>query len=96
MNKSKARFVKLKATKFCILNGYLYWKDPCVILLKCLLEYEARKNIKEFHKGDCGGHHYWKATVKKILRAGFYWSTIFSDVYKEVAACHECQIFDGK
>jgi len=26
--KTKARFLKLKATKFCILNGSLYWKDP--------------------------------------------------------------------
>jgi hypothetical protein len=42
------------------------------------------------------GHHYWKTIVHKILRAGFYWPSIFSDVYKEVSSCHECQIFDGK
>jgi hypothetical protein len=34
--------------------------------------------------------------VHKILRAGFYWPSIFSDVYKEVSSCHECQFFDGK
>ena len=44
----------------------------------------------------CGGHHSWKVTVNNILRAGSYWPTIFSDVYKEVVACHECQLFDGK
>jgi hypothetical protein len=54
------------------------------------------KDIKEFHKGDCGVHHYWNTTVHKILRAGFYWPIIFSDVYKEVSSCHECQIFDVK
>jgi hypothetical protein len=57
---------------------------------------EVEKTIREFHKGDCGGHHYWKTTVHKILRAGFYWPSIFSDVYKEVSSCHECQIFYGK
>jgi hypothetical protein len=31
--------------------------------------------------------------VHKILRAGFYWPNIFSDVYKEVSSFHECQIF---
>ena len=44
----------------------------------------------------CGGHHSWKESTNNILRAGFYWPSIFSDVYKEVASCHECQIFDGK
>jgi hypothetical protein len=95
-SKTKARFLKLKAAKFCIVNGMLYWKDPGGILLSCLTEDEAKKTIQEFHKGDCGGHHYWKTTVHKILRAGFYWPSIFPDVYKEVSKCHECQIFDGK
>jgi hypothetical protein len=71
LSKTKARFLKLKATKFCILNQSLYWKDPGGILLSCLLEEEVEKTIREFHKGDCGGHHYWKTTVHKILRVGF-------------------------
>ena len=67
MSKNKASFVKLKAVKFSILNGLLYWKDPGGILLNCLLEDEAKKIMKEFHKGDCGGNHYSKVTVNKIL-----------------------------
>ena len=39
--KTRARSVKLKAGKFCILNQYIYWKDPCGVLLNCLLENEA-------------------------------------------------------
>jgi hypothetical protein len=64
--------------------------------LSFLLEEEVEKTIKEFHKGDCGGHHYWKTIVHKILRVGFYWPRIFFNVYKEVSSCHECQNFDGK
>jgi hypothetical protein len=94
--KTKARFLKLKAEKFCILNGLLYWKDQGGILLSCLIEEEAERTIREFHKGDCGGHHYWKTTVHEMLRDGFYWPSIFLDVYKEVSKFHECQIFDGK
>jgi hypothetical protein len=96
LSKTKARFLKLKATKFCILNQSLYWKDPRGILLSCLLEREVEKNIKEFHKGDCRGHHYWKTTVHKILKARFYCASIFSDVYKEVSSYHECQFFYRK
>jgi hypothetical protein len=82
--------MKLKATKFYILDGSLYCKDPRGILLCCFLEDELKQDIKEFHKGDYGGHRYWKITVHKILRVGFYWSNIFSDVYKEVSFWHEC------
>ena len=42
LSNSKARSVKLKSTKYSILDGYLYWKDPSGILLNCLLETEVR------------------------------------------------------
>jgi hypothetical protein len=96
LSKTKARFLKLKEAKFCIKNQSLYWKDPGGILLSCLLEEEAKRTISEFHKGDCGVHHYWKNILNKILRAAFYWPRIFFDVYKEVSIFHECQIFYGK
>jgi hypothetical protein len=48
------------------------WKDLGGVLLKCLLEDEYWKTMKEFHKGDCGGYHYLKATVNKILISRFY------------------------
>jgi hypothetical protein len=41
LSKTKAIFLKLKATKFCILDNSLYWKDPGGILLSCLLEDDA-------------------------------------------------------
>ena len=48
------------------------------------------------HKGACVGHLYWKSTANKILRAGYYWPTLFTDVYQKVRACLECQKFAGK
>ena len=48
LSKAIARFVKLKAENFCIINKYLYWKDLGGILLNFLLEEEARKKIKSF------------------------------------------------
>jgi hypothetical protein len=96
LSKTKAIFLKQKEIKFCMLNDSLYWKDPGGVLLKCLTEVEAQQTMKEFHEGDCGGHHYWKTTVNKIMRSGFYWPTIFVDVYKKVSTCHECHIFEGK
>eukprot|EP00253_Pinus_taeda_P032799 PITA_32799 len=96
MTRNKARTLKLKATKFCILNSALHWKDPSGVLLNCLVEKEAKKVMEDCHKGDCGGHLFWKSTANKILRVGYYWLTLFADVYKMVKRCHKCQIFEGK
>jgi len=96
MTRNKARTLILKVSKFCILNSALYWKDPNGILLNCLVEEEAKKVMEDFHGGECGGHLFWKSTANKILRAGYYWPTLFADVYKMVKRYHRCQIFEGK
>ena len=57
---------------------------------------DSDKKFQEFHAGDYGGHLYWKITADKILRAGFYWHTLFADVKKFVTSCHKFQIFEGK
>ena len=96
MTRNKARTLKLKAAKFCILNSALYWRDPGGVLLNCLVEEEAKKVMENFHRGDCGDHLFWKTTGNKILRVGYYWPTLFSDVYKVVKSSHKCQIFEGR
>jgi hypothetical protein len=71
-DKARARYINLKDVKYCILGGNLFWKYPKGILLNCLNEEETECIIIEFHKGVCGGHHAWRATAYKILRAGYY------------------------
>eukprot|EP00253_Pinus_taeda_P034561 PITA_34561 len=96
MPRNRSRTLKLKATKFCILDSTLFWKDPDGMLLNCLVEEEAQRVVEDFHRGDCGGHLFWKTMANKILRAGYYWPSLFLDVYKVVKNCHECQNFQGK
>jgi hypothetical protein len=89
-DKAKERSIKLKAVKYCILGENLFWKDPGGILLNFLTEEETEDIINEFHKGVCGGHHAWRATAYKILRVGYYWPSLFSNVNCMVRACVEC------
>ena len=42
LSKTRDILVKLNFSKFFILNGYLYWKDPGGVLLNYLLENEAK------------------------------------------------------
>jgi hypothetical protein len=96
LSSSKARTLKLHAVKYCISEKKLYWKDPLGFLLVCLVESETEEVISQFHEGVCGGHHAWRATTYKILRAGYYWPKLFSDVNAKVRACNPCQFFTGK
>lgn len=54
MTKSKGRSLKLKASKYFILDGALYWKDPGSLLLNFLVESEAQEVMNDFHKGVVG------------------------------------------
>eukprot|EP00253_Pinus_taeda_P021919 PITA_21919 len=90
---SQAQAFKLRSAKFCINKNFLYWKDPSGILLRCL---DKEQVIHQFHSRICGGHHYWKTTTHKILRVGYYWPTLFSDVFSFVKSCDKCQRFAGR
>ena len=56
LSKTTARFLKLKARNYFILNECLYWKSVNGLLLKCLPKNEAERVKHEFHVGVCGGH----------------------------------------
>lgn len=96
MSKAKSSPMKLKASKYFIMDNTLYWKDHGGVLLNCLTEDESKEVINDFHKGDCGGHFYWRTMTNKVLREGYYWPTLFADIYKAMMSCHECQVFQGK
>lgn len=71
VSNSKSRSLKLKSLKYCIHNDSLYWKYQGGVLLNCLVESEAKEVMNDFHKGDYGGHLFWKTKVNKILRERF-------------------------
>jgi hypothetical protein len=96
MEKSKARDLKLKVVRYCLIDQALYLKDPLGVLLRFLNPQQAQKVMFDFHSGLCGGHHFWKTTAHKILWDGYYWPTLFPDVCKEIRACIKCQKFSEK
>jgi hypothetical protein len=48
------------------------------------------------HSRYCGGHFAACTTTHKILREGYYWPIIFSNVHRYVRSCQPCQFFVGK
>lgn len=58
LSRTKKRFLKMKASKFCIIDNLLFWKNHEGIFLNCLTLNETDKVLKEFHARECGGHLY--------------------------------------
>eukprot|EP00253_Pinus_taeda_P028834 PITA_28834 len=84
---SQARTIKLREARYCINENLLYWRDPSGVLLRCLDKEQSIEVMQQFHSSMCGGHHHWKTTAHKILRVGYYWPSLFSDVFSFVKSC---------
>jgi hypothetical protein len=92
----KRRALRLKASKYCMIQGGLGWKNLDGMILKCVDNIKAQKLMEELNIGFCGGHHVAQTTTHKILRARYYWPTMLADVHKFVKACQQCQLFTRK
>jgi hypothetical protein len=66
------------------------------VLLRCLDPQEAQNIMYDFHDSLCGGHHFWRTKAYKILRAWYFWPSLFTDVCAKIRSCVKCQKFSGK
>jgi hypothetical protein len=66
------------------------------VLLRYLDPKEAQKIMSDFHDSLCGGHHYWRTMAYNILRVGYFWPSILTDVFVKIRACVKCHKFYGK
>eukprot|EP00253_Pinus_taeda_P009950 PITA_09950 len=73
-------------------NGKNYDSVP----LRCLEKTEVEKVLQELHEKLAGGHYAGDATAHKILRAGYYWPTLFKDLHSYVRKCQVCQTTAGR
>eukprot|EP00253_Pinus_taeda_P025337 PITA_25337 len=85
---------------FLISSSDLWYKDITIYLqtqtYRCLTHEEAENVPNDCHSDACGGHQSGYAMVQKLLRAGYFWPTMFKDYITTVRSCHGCQIFDSK
>jgi hypothetical protein len=64
-----------------------------LICLECVY---GDKFLKELHDGPIGGHFTGDTTTHNILRAGYYWPTLFKDAHTYARNCKTCQISTGR
>ena len=47
--------------------------------------------LSHCHDSACGGHFASQKTAMKVLKAGFYWPSLFKDAYTMCKQCDKCQ-----
>ncbi|VFQ92989.1 unnamed protein product [Cuscuta campestris] len=72
----RARKVKLRASRFQVLDGKLYKRAFGGPLLRCLTNWEAERVITEVHEGVCAAHQMSRTLSQRIILLGYYWPTI--------------------
>ena len=59
-------------------------------LLKCITNKRAEYILAEIHKRVCENHAEARTMAAKVLRAGYYWSTVQGGCAKYVKKCAKC------
>jgi hypothetical protein len=74
----------------------LYHRGIDSVFRRCLNFDEDEKDLNDCHSRACGGHMYGYATAQKILRAGYFWPSLFNDCITAVQKCHAYQTYNHK
>ena len=89
--KDKDRKLKVRATRYFLIDEVLYKRGFSQPHLKCLAPDEANYVLREVHEGACGNHSRARSLIHKVVRAGYYWQTLQADAKAYVKVCDQCQ-----
>ena len=77
---------------------FYIWDDPLLfrrgadqIIRRCVPETEQVEILDKCHSAQYGGHFVRQRIAQKILQSGFYWPTLFRDIFEWVKQCDGCQ-----
>ena len=77
------------------MDNTLYHHGVDSILRRCLIHEEVELVLNDCHRETCGGHLSGLSTAQTILRADYFWLSIFKDCVDAVKKCHPFQVFAG-
>ena len=93
--KDEARKLRVRSTRYVLLNEVLYKRGFSQPYLRCLAPDEANYVLREVHSGACGNHSGARSLIHKVVRAGYYWPTIQANTKAYVRICDQCQRFSN-
>eukprot|EP00253_Pinus_taeda_P026296 PITA_26296 len=89
-HREKRKIIQQSA-RYSWISGCLFHIGLDQEIQRCIGEDQIYDVLKACHDGPCGGHFVDKRTAHKVLRMGYYWSSIFKYAKKYVRACDSYQ-----
>jgi hypothetical protein len=96
MYPKQRRALKMTENQYVLVAKILFHGNLNGMLLRCVDATKAHKLMEKFHEGICCGHFIPTTNGHRIMRAIYYWPTIFKDSYAMIRKCICCQNFSGK
>lgn len=87
----EARALRIRAARYALLGGILYKKGYLQPWLRCVGPNQAEYVLQEMHFGSCGSHGGPRSLVRKAIRSGYYWPTMYRDAESLAKKCEKCQ-----
>jgi hypothetical protein len=88
--------LRFKYSPFQLINDVFFRKYFDGVLLHCLEHEESEKVLSEFHSGSEGSQLGSEKTSHKVLRDGYYWTTLFKYSHAISRKCRICQKVAGQ
>ena len=92
VDKNDQLTIKSMSTNYIICGERLYRRSYDGIHLLCVTVKEVQQIIEEVHKSSYGPHMNAHMLSRKIMRQGYYWTTMEVDCVAYVQRCHQCQV----
>ena len=81
------------ASQYVLIDNEQHKRVPKGRALLCVGKKDAQRAMRIVHEGICGTHINGKMLVQKIMREGYYWTTMNRDCHQYVKRCPKCQIY---
>ncbi|XP_030970148.1 uncharacterized protein LOC115990453 [Quercus lobata] len=91
-DKSDQLTIRRLSTNYIIYGERLCRRSYDIIHLLCVVTKEAQQIIKEVHESSYGSHMNAHTLSRKIMRQGYYCTTMEADYAAYVRKYHQCQV----
>ena len=84
--------IRRLSTNYIIYGERIYRRSYDGIHLLCVTTKEAQQILEEVHESSYGLYMNAHMLSRKIMRQGYYWTTMGADCVAHVRKCHQCQV----
>ena len=82
--------MRVDSRYFAMVGHRLFRRGTDGLFRRYVTEFEVPSNLEACHDSACGGHFSGQLTGLKILRAEYFWPTLFKDSHDYVNRYDAC------